>query len=391
MKNHFKHLTIDKINQKLCTGCGACSLICPQKAIKMEENHLGFLYPKIDKKNCISCGLCFKRCHLIQKTKNCTNIVTQYAAQHKDIEILNATTSGGIADIISKYIITKGGYVCGCIIDQNFNIKHIITNDLSEAELFRKSKYVQSTSYHNFPEIKKLLNANKLVCFISTPCQVNGLLSYLGKDYENLLTIDFICHGVPSNKLFKKYLFDVSKHYNQEVKSIDFRTKKNGWATQMEIILKNQALIETPQKNPFLKFFLTNYALRLSCFKCKYRKIPQPADITIADFWHIKQEEVNFPIANGCSKIILNTLKGEKIFESINDKINYVAIPLNETSISIRKPLGYHYFWNSFFKGDSYIISKKIPTISEKTFLFIKHYYIKIRNKLKSLKHSKYH
>lgn len=361
-------MTINDLNKKNCTGCGSCSLSCPKNAIKMIEKTSGFLYPQIDNSLCNKCGLCVKKCHLKKESSAEAFEVVQYAAQHKDLNIVKESTSGGIADAITKYVIDKGGYVCGCIIDNNFDVYHIITNDYNEAKRFRKSKYVQSLCHQLFPEIKNLLNENKLVCFIGSPCQVAGLKSYLGKSYENLLTIDFICHGVPSNKLFKKYLSDVSKHYNQDVKAVDFRSKKCGWKTHMELVLSNQTIVEDSQKNPFLKLFATSYSLRNSCFTCKYRSLPQPADITIGDFWHIKQDGINFDINLGVSKIILNTSNGKKVFDAILNKINYKQMPIKPNEKKLRVPFGKSSCDKSVWEKDIFKIAANTPSVSEKIY-----------------------
>lgn len=210
---------INKISHKECTGCSACLNSCVKKAISFEPDCEGFLYPNVDNNLCVECGMCNKVCQAIEKI-NFQSPIECYAAQNQNHEDLLKSSSGGMFLVFAKEILNNGGYVSGCILTENFVAKHIVTNDLDEVYKMCGSKYVQSDLNNCFSQIKQLLTENKIVLFVGTPCQVSGLKLFLKKEYENLITLDFVCHGVPSPLLLKKYITEFEK---KGVKIIDFK------------------------------------------------------------------------------------------------------------------------------------------------------------------------
>ena len=212
-----------------CTGCAACVDICPQHAIKMLLNQEGFLYPKIDEKRCNLCGLCFTRCpsanptYVNEQTPCC---IAAMAPQRAN------SSSGGAFTVLAEETLRQGGYVCGAAWTDNLEVKHIIISKKEDLYKLQKSKYIQSTVSDIYPQIKKLLAQNKKVFFTGTPCQVAGLNAYLNNKYDNLLTADLICHGVPSPKVFKQYLHELPLRSNENIQSFDFRDKKEGWSRE---------------------------------------------------------------------------------------------------------------------------------------------------------------
>ena len=209
---------IDKLEKSKCTGCYTCANKCPQKCIKMVEDKEGFFYPEIDEEKCIKCNLCEKVCPAMQKkqSNNDKNPIV-IAAWSKNNNIRLDSTSGGVFSELAKEVLNNGGYVCGAIYDENWMVKHILTNKIEDLEKIRSSKYIQSRIEDTFLEIKEKLDEGKTVLMCGAPCQVEGLANFLNKDYDNLILCDFICRGVNSPKIFRKYLDSLEKKYKSKI------------------------------------------------------------------------------------------------------------------------------------------------------------------------------
>ena len=316
---------IDK-TEKLCCGCGACANICPVSAIEMSFEENNFYTPKINETKCVKCGKCLKVCPALEyKSKNTQEPVC-YAVSAQDKERKNST-SGAVFPIIAKYILNKGGYVCGVAWDENFEAKHIIINDEKDLYKLRYSKYVQATTCNCFSEIKKLLEDNKYVLFSGTPCQNAGLIKFINKDYEKLITVDILCHGAPSPKVWQDYL---EKNYEKDnITCINFRNKNNGWVRCGEIWYygnSSSISLSNGKEEPigvFYEAFLKHRLSNEACLECKYKPIKRPADFTLGDFWHFyKNKEMNDGL--GLSAVLLNNKKAEKIFNDIKPELKFV-------------------------------------------------------------------
>lgn len=212
-----------------CCGCSACMNICPNNAIKMKIDNKGFKYPIVDDEKCVNCGLCDKVCPYNNEytKKEIYNKSVAYGGWNNNDEIRKNSTSGGIFSAISKYVLDNNGLICGAIYDDNLKVIHEIVDNIENLKKINGSKYVQSDMKDNFKKIKKYLEDGKLVLFSGTPCQVSGLNSFLGKEYENLYTCDIVCHGVPSPKVFEKYKKELEKAKNSEIININFRDKES--------------------------------------------------------------------------------------------------------------------------------------------------------------------
>lgn len=321
-------------NKENCTGCFACYNICPKNAITLEEDKEGFKYPKIDQEKCINCGLCEKVCPIIKNETiaNRTNKPTVMAAWSKTNFTRTDSTSGGVFSEIANVIFNEGGYVCGAVYDDNFMVKHIVTNDRDMLPKIRSSKYLQSDMNECFKEIKNILNDNKKVLACGSPCQIAGLYNYLGKDYENLLTCDFICRGMNSPKIFRGYLKTLENKYKSKIKNIKFKNKIHGWHNfSTRIDFENG---KTYIGGRYLDSYMVGYLkynafIRPSCYECKFKQLPRKADITLADFWGIEKINPKLDNNKGTSLILLNTEKGKNIFKNI-DNIQYTEIKSEE-------------------------------------------------------------
>ncbi len=320
------HKNISGLDAKDCCSCGACYNKCPVGAITMQENEEGFLVPVIDKNKCTNCGLCVKVCPSLNVQYNNTDKPECYAAMADD-EIRMKSSSGGIFTLLAEDILDKGGYVCGAAFDDNWNVHHIIVDNKNDLEKLRGSKYVQSDTEDCYKKIKKLLDEDKYVLFSGCPCQVAGLYSFLGKNYEKLYTVDILCHGSPSRGVWKKYL---NENFNKnEIKRINFRDKnKIGWScSHCTISTKNGDDIVT---DDFTKLFHASINLRESCYDCKYSKKPRPADITLGDFWGISEYKKDLNDDKGLSFVLTNNAKGKFLFDNNLKKVKKWAINLQE-------------------------------------------------------------
>lgn len=315
------------IEKNNCTGCSACSNVCPKKAISMKISADGFLYPFIDDSKCIKCGLCEKKCPLNFKKNKSNNHC--YVAYNKTINRLTeGCSSGGIFEIIANKVLDSGGVVIGALFENN-ELIHKAIYEKKELNKLKGSKYLQSDlkDIHSF--IKNNVE-NKKILFVGTPCQVAGIKSIC--NHNNLITIDLFCHGVPSPKVFKKYIHDLELKYFKKIKSINFRDKKDGWENYFFTVeFKDGTTIsEKHDSNVYMNLFLTDMILRKSCYNCNFKFGNKYSDITLGDFWGIKNVNEKMYQKNGVSAIIVNTGLGERIFDSIKDELFYEECDLDD-------------------------------------------------------------
>lgn len=329
---------------KSCTACRACEQVCPKNAIKMIENKEGFLYPDIDKEKCINCGVCLKSCH-IQNDINERNEYDIYGVKPIDSSIAQKSTSGGFAQILSEFIINNGGYVYGAYCDECFNVKHICVCNIEDLEKLRGSKYVISDTLQTYKDVReKLINKHK-VLYIGTACQISGLKAFLKRDFEELLTVDIVCHGVPSNKLFKKYIKYLEEKIGDKIISYEFRNKdKTPWGLGFtaKAITSNKITYLKADYDPYYINFLNGNIYRESCYSCKYASIGKRlAEITIADFWGIEKFNSKFYDKSGVSLCIVNNPKGSKVFNDLKDKFKITNSNVDEAikyNLNLKRP-----------------------------------------------------
>ncbi len=321
------------LKKKECTGCSACANICPKNAISMIEDESGFKYPKIDKEKCINCGLCKKTCPIINiiNTSKLENSLV-YAGWSKNENIRYTSTSGGLFTEITKYFIKEKGFVVGASYNEDNLVEHRIVSDYNNLEKLKQSKYLQSNINNIFSSIKKLLDDNNLVAFCGAPCQVAGLNSFLKKEYDNLLTIEFICRGMNSPKAFKSWLNEIEYQENKKVKNIWFKYKINGWKnspknTRIDFDDNSYKIYNEINNTYMIGYLDYNLFIRPCCGDCKFNGLPRQADITLADFWGINKE---LDDDKGTSLIMVNSNKGLKYFEKIKDNIFYEEKNINE-------------------------------------------------------------
>lgn len=307
---------IQILDKRLCTGCGACSIVCPVNAIELIEDQEGFEYPFIDRDKCIECGKCEKACHMRQNLKR-NEKAEYYAGYLKQSELLETVSSGGAAWALTVAILNCGGIVYGAVQESADCVRHMRAQTVEEAQKFRRSKYLPSVLGNCYEDVKSNLDLGKRVLFTGTACQVAGLYAYLKHDYADLYTCDVICHGIPSMKVFRKYKEEAEKKYKAEIENIVFRDKTFGWNRNHYKIqlVDGRTIYESSRTQLFHSGYLQGIFYRPSCGNCKYACLPRVADITLADFWKyegkLKEKNEN----KGISLISCNSKKGRQLFE----------------------------------------------------------------------------
>lgn len=343
------------VNKADCCGCAACVQACPVQCISMQEDCEGFLYPQIDANSCISCGKCDKSCPVTNRQESRMPMKV-LAAKNRNKDIRMQSSSGGVFTALAEYIIRKGGVVFGACFDANWEVHHAYTETIEGLAAFRGSKYVQSKIDNTYKEAKIFLNQGRMVLFSGTPCQIAGLKRYLIQEYGNLLTVDLVCHGVPSPLVWRDYLKSlmcpkgtdgkntVLSLLNEmpEISGISFRSKRLGWekygfelwtaapeAAKNSVLnpidtkkkngaWKNHVFFEPLHRNLYLQGFLKNLYLRPSCYKCAVKSGRSGSDISLADFWGIRRHHRSFWDNKGVSLILANTPKGMNYVEQLN-------------------------------------------------------------------------
>ena len=330
-------------NKQDCCGCHACASVCARHSITMQEDNEGFLYPVVDTSTCTNCGLCEKVCPVIHQSAPVAPQAT-YIAINRDEEIRLQSSSGGIFTLLAEQVIAEGGVVFGARFDEDWSVIHAWTDTVDGLAAFRGSKYVQSRIGDTYSEARAFLQQGRKVLFSGTPCQIAGLKKFLRKEYNNLLTVDFICHGVPSPGVWQRYLSELREELRAErgvgkntvpssmdelpvITGISFRDKTNGWkkfgfrlryaaskaalnsVSSSANKVEKELLHPFPQ-NPFMRGFLADVYLRPSCYACSAKSGKSGSDITIADAWGIDCFAVEHDDDKGACYVLENTSKG---------------------------------------------------------------------------------
>lgn len=368
-------------NKRDCCGCEACVQACPKHCIEFILDSQGFGYPKVDENICVNCGLCNNVCPILNVDEySLPKTTPAYATYNKSAEQRKTSSSGGIFTLLASNVIGKEGVVFGAKFDSDWNVVHNYADKVELIEPLKRSKYVQSCIGNSYKQVKAFLAKGKQVMFVGTPCQIAGLKHYLRKDYDNLLTVDVVCHGVPSPMIWQKYLMEkkveiASTHHDISPKDVDFtsisfRDKVNSWRRfHLSFTYKvrkdgidaigTDSIVETSSQyvweNDYMLSFLHDYANRPSCFECKFRNGKCRSDLTLADFWNI-EECMSVPEMigeKGTSLVLVNSNRGEREFneiECIKELVPFEKAIAGNPAIKYDwlKPLGHDPFfhWN---------------------------------------------
>lgn len=312
----------------MCCGCGACEQICPVAAIKMEENDDGFRVPTLNKSKCIACAKCTNVCPILNTRTGERRVRSFVAAYAKDPNVRYKSSSGGIFYLLAKQCIQKGGIVFGVAWDSTLHeARHIKVTDISQLWQIQGSKYVQSNSNYSYLQAEKHLKEGFHVLYSGTPCQIVALKNFLGCQYDNLTTVEVVCHGVPSPGVLKQYLQEVSQ---ENLCHVNFRDKEFGWRNYSLSIFKEEKLFirESFKKNIYLQSFLSCLILRESCFHCS-SKNKLHSDLVIADYWNINQINPNFDDDTGVSAVLSMTEKGQEALNLLEKELNCIKTEMS--------------------------------------------------------------
>lgn len=313
----------------LCTGCTACAAVCPKGCITMTADADGFQYPVIDETACVGCGLCEKACPVLADVRP-GHLPTAYAACALDTEMRLESSSGGVFTELARHILAQKGAVFGAVYDQSFRVVHACAEDEAALAQMRGAKYAQSDLTGVFADVKARLDAGQQVLFSGTPCQVGGLLSFLRKPYENLTTVDFVCHSVPSPMAWAEYLKTLG-----DVRSVNLRAKDRGWSRYgycHRIGTADGTRLIPNGESLHMKLFVGGYTTRPSCADCRFKGYARRSDLTIGDFWGVWDSHPDMDDDRGTSVVLVQSEQGRKLWEAISPRLKRKEVPLEDAS-----------------------------------------------------------
>lgn len=323
-------------SKEICTGCGLCQNICPYNAIIMQEDKHGFIFPSINENLCHNCGLCQNRCPSNAKVTRDSTVKKVYAAWNINKRVRRNSTSGGVFSLMAQKILQKDGIVVGVKWTDNFEAAHCVVDCESDIHLLNGSKYVQSQTYNIYQTVKKYLQEGRVVLFSGTPCQNHALRSFLNKDYDNLFQIDVVCHGVPSKAMLQRHLKEINTN-KRKITNICLRFKNPWWDySSVRIDYDDLSFYQKyTVDDSYFTLFNLGFSLRHSCHICKYACSHRYSDITLADYWGYSPKKYEMrDYLKGTSLVLINTDKGNQIFEQIKEKLIYDISDLNQAKKS---------------------------------------------------------
>lgn len=393
-----------KIEDKTrCCGCSACVNICPKNCISMKKDSEGFLYPVVDLKSCINCGLCENVCQYNKEGSIRKGKPESYAAKIKDEKIINDSSSGGMFPLLAEEYLNNNGVVYGVAFCEDYkSVKFVRVDSKNNLNNIMRSKYLQSSMVDIYKQVRDDLIGGKKVLFSGVPCQIVGLKLFLRKEYENLLAVDVICHGTPSQALWEKYFDHLEKKYNTKIEEVNFRKKLN--SNNAFGLIREEDKIEqylNQHEDPYMIMFLKDICLRPSCYSCKAKELESMADLTLADLWGVQNIAPEFDDEKGTSLVLIHSEKGLDILNRVKDncflkQINFDdAIKFNPSYYkSAQKPVERDIFYTDINTMNFEQIQKKYckPT-KRKLITRIKRFIKRIIKKLflhKKTKQSKF-
>lgn len=312
-------------SKESCVGCQACKNICPKDAIEMTHDKMLKTIPEINTAKCVNCGICTSVCPVLQESQY-RNPLFCYAAWTTNVDDQKDCASGGIATALSRKMLKDGGRVFGCAYDENLNLDIQAAEIENDLERFKGSKYVQSGTADSYQKVQKLLKEGVKVLYIGTPCQIDGLLHFLKKEYDNLFTVDIICHGVPPIEYLKLYIDEL--HIRKMITNVTFRGKEDyKLCVYHEDDLEYQ---EQSFKDLYFRAFQEGLIFRDNCYECQYAGIRRVSDITIGDFWGIDKSTLSVSYDGKISVILVNSAKGKIFLEKCQDLIAFEERELAE-------------------------------------------------------------
>ena len=315
-------------DSKDCMGCSACSNTCPKNCISMKANNEGLIYPVVDAMLCISCGLCEKSCPVLHR-KPLVSKSKAYAAVNSDDDTRKTSTSGGVFSLLAKTVLQKNGVVFGAAYNPDFSVSHQYTETEDGLQKFRGAKYAQSDIGKSYRQVRSFLNENQYVLFSGTPCQIAGLQSYLGKDYEKLICVDLICHGISSPEVWQHYIDYRAKVDNNGIRPeyINLRSKTTGWQRySVEFRYADKTYSKTFADDPYMYGYIRDLYTRPSCFDCKFKGLQRISDFTLGDYWGIESHHPEMTDGMGTSLVLVHSEKAALLWNEIADRMRFKEV-----------------------------------------------------------------
>ncbi len=315
--------TVTDVPHEVCTGCAACAASCPAVCISMRPDAEGFVHPIVDNARCTTCGKCFRICPAVHRP-DAREPLAVYAARSNDDVLRLESSSGGVFTLLARQTLSTGGVVFGAGWSDDLHVVHKAAENEEQLAELRGSKYVQSEVGHTYQEAKAQLERGRKVLYSGTPCHIAGLKAFLQRDYPNLLCVDLICHAVPSPKVFALYKRELEAKYGAQAARISFRSKESGWKRfSLVFSFENgKSNRETLGVDPFLRGFLQELYNRPSCHQCRFRELRSGADITLADYWGVRQRFPEMDDDRGVSMVLVNTPAGQIAYSALAPQID---------------------------------------------------------------------
>lgn len=388
---------IDIKRKKDCCGCFACVQICPKNCIEFISDEQGFLYPKVNKDLCVDCGACEKVCPIINADNHTVlgaDTLT-FACYNKNDEVRRNSSSGGFFTLIAEYVINKKGVVFGAKFDSAYHVVHSYTETIEGLEEFKRSKYVQSYIAESYKQVRSFLKDDRMVLFTGTPCQIAGLKQFLKREYDNLICLDMVCHGVPSPAIWDKYLNEkkealaiennVDSPDKIEITRISFREKKLGWRKfslsisykiqgEEGSVAEEKTSSEYIWENDYMLCFLKDFINRPSCFECKFRNGRSHSDITMADFWCVERVigDENYAGDKGTSLLFVHKKKNAELLRILDmecQPVEYMQAKKGNPAIyrDWKKPVWHDSFFKALRTRDIKTVLSKFEPLEERT------------------------
>lgn len=330
---------LNNLTKERCCGCAACAQSCPVQCISMCPDDEGFLYPEVSETHCLKCGICERVCPAIYTQQKSGKVPIVYASYNKNEEERSESSSGGVFTLLAKETLKSGGVVFGAAMNDDCrSVHHVMVKKKDELYQLCGSKYLQSDVEKTYHQAEECLKKGRQVLYSGTPCEIHGLKSYLKKEYENLLCVSVICHGVPSPKLWEKYVCYREEQVGAKVHRAFFRHKRYGWRmfTLLFEFSNGRTCKEILYKDLFIQMFLQNLCLRPSCYNCIYKGLQGVADISLADFWGIEAICPEMDDDKGLSMVLLHTKKGQTFFDSIHQETVSMLVEFEQAVLTNR-------------------------------------------------------
>lgn len=369
---------INSKDQSRCCSCRACEQICPQCALTMKPNEEGFMYPELDTEKCIHCGLCDKVCPMMNRPGG-EAPKKIYAVQHKEDEVLEGSSSGGVFRLLADYIIKQGGCVVGCVWGEGNRPILAIAETIDALKSMQGSKYLSSDTNNVYPQVKELLDKGQLVLFTGAPCQCAGLLTFLRKPYENLYTADFLCHGMPSQQIFDVYIGSIEKHRKGKVSDIKFRDKsRRGWGLCFSYFCNGKKYADVGKTNPYMFGFVSGYLNRYSCYSCPFTGEKRFTDFSFCDYWGYSSYGVDVDGSKGISAVSVNTERAVQLQQELVDQAVWIPTKIDHVAAENPSILHKEHSEAPEIRHEIYrLVAQSGWEQVEKKHLRMKHYHLK--------------